>query len=131
MLQELPPTVRCMTRETCVQFAEAVTTITNIDVTDYRVNNTFEKHSRKLGAGQLLVAEEFLRFYEQQSKEKEEVVRQNLMHQGIQIDMKNKIDFNRLNIDNDERVVKDESILPRSKLAQNNELFGQLMALVN
>jgi hypothetical protein len=80
MFEELPPTVRCMTRQTCVDFAEAVTTITNIDVTDYRVNNTFEKHSRKLGAGQLLVAEEFLHFYELQSREKEEVVRQNLLH---------------------------------------------------
>lgn len=45
--------------------------------------------------------------------------------------MKNKVDYNRLNTGNDERIVTDESILPRSKLAQNNELFEQLMDLVN
>ena len=64
-----------MTKETCVNFAEAVTTVTNIDVSDYRVNNTFEKHSRKLGAGQLMVSEEFMHFYELQARDKEEVVR--------------------------------------------------------
>jgi len=47
------------------------------------------------------------------------------------MDMKNKVDYNRLNTGNDERIVTDESILPRSKLAQNNELFEQLMDLVN
>ena len=45
--------------------------------------------------------------------------------------MKYKVDYNRLNTGNDERIVTDESILPRSKLAQNNELFEQLMDLVN
>lgn len=62
-IASLPDKARAMTRETCAQFAEAITTLQEIDVDDYRVTTLFDKYSRRLGCGHLIVEEELLNFY--------------------------------------------------------------------
>jgi hypothetical protein len=119
-----------MTRETCAQFAEAITTLQEIDVDDYRVTTLFDKYSRRLGCGNLIVEEELLAFYQEKALNTDEVVRQNLHHQGIANDLKPRIDVDGLTSETDERIVKDETVLPRAKLASNHELFAQLLQLV-
>ena len=74
--QEIPETVRAMTKENCVDFAEAITTLKDLKIDDYRVTSLFEKYSRMLGNGNLIIEEEFLNFYGDQAKgNKDEVVR--------------------------------------------------------
>jgi len=58
--QEIPDMLRGMARQGCVDFAEAITTVQDITVHDYRVTSLFEKYSRKLGNGNLILEEEFL-----------------------------------------------------------------------
>jgi len=79
----------------------------------------------------LLIEQELLEFYADKAKNREEVVRQNLLHQGIRSDLKPKIDYSSLTWESDTRIVRDESILPRAKLSSNHELFGQLLQLVD
>ena len=62
-IESLPEQLRAMTKETCAQFAEAITTLQEIDIDDYRVTTLFEKYSRRLGCGHLIVEEELLGFY--------------------------------------------------------------------
>jgi hypothetical protein len=81
-----------MTKLTCVDFAEAITTVQDITVNDYRVTTLFDKYSRKLGNGKLITLEEFLQFYQDQASSKPDVVRQNLGHQGILTDFTPKVD---------------------------------------
>lgn len=64
-LESLPDRVRAMTRETCAQFAEAITTLQEIDVDDYRVTTLYDKYSRRLGCGFLIIEEELLGFYQE------------------------------------------------------------------
>lgn len=64
-IEELPETLRAMTREACASFAEAITTLTNLDANDYRVTVLFDKYSRALGNGQLLVEPELQAFYQE------------------------------------------------------------------
>ena len=129
-IASLPDKARAMTRETCAQFAEAITTLQEIDVDDYRVTTLFDKYSRRLGCGHLIVEEELLNFYQEKASNTDEVVRQNLHHQGIANDLKPRIDVDGLTSETDERIVKDETTLPRAKLASNHELFAQLLQLV-
>jgi hypothetical protein len=79
-IQQLPETVRAMTRASCAAFAEAITTLTNLDARDPRVTGLFDKYSRALGNGHLLVEPELQAFYQDQAAGKDEVVRQNLGH---------------------------------------------------
>ena len=123
-IDSLPEKTRAMTRETCAQFAEAITTLQEIDVDDYRVTTLFDKYSRKLGYGQLIIEEELLFFYQEKASNTDEVVRQNLHHQGIGNDLKPRIDVDGLTSETDERIVKDDSVLPRAKLSSNNQYFA-------
>ena len=129
--QEIPEKVRAMTRESCVDFVEAITTVQDLPVNDYRVTTLFDEYSKKMGNGNLLLEEELLGFYAEKAKNREEVVRQNLLHQGIWGDLKPKIDYNSLTWESDTRIVRDESILPRAKLSSNHELFDQLLQLLD
>lgn len=58
---------------------------------------------------------------------KPDVVRQNLTHQGVGHDLKPLVDWSRLSLDTDTRVIKEEATLPRSKLASNHALFEQML----
>ena len=125
--KEIPDRLRAMTRESCVDFVEAITTVQNLTVHDHRVTLLFDEYSKRLGNGNLLLEEELLEFYAEKARNREEVVRQNLLHQGIRSDLKPKIDYSSLTSQSDTRIVRDESILPRAKLSSNHELFDQLL----
>ena len=58
-----------------------------------------------------------MNFYEEQAKNKPDAVKNNLNFRGIQSDLKEKLDLNNLNWDNDKRIIKDEKVLPRYKLS--------------
>jgi len=119
-----------MTRDTCASFAEAITTLANLNAADYRVTSLFDKYSRQLGNGHLIVEAELQAFYRDQAHQKDEVVRQNLHHQGIQNDLKPVVDWSSLTLETDARIVKDQAALPRAKLAQNDKHFLKLLDLV-
>jgi hypothetical protein len=129
--KEIPDRLRAMTRESCVDFVEAITTVQNLTVHDHRVTLLFDEYSKRLGNGDLLLEEELLEFYADKARNREEVVRQNLLHQGIRSDLRPKIDYSSLTSQSDTRIVRDESILPRAKLSSNHELFDQLLQLVD
>lgn len=119
-----------MTRVTCAAFAEAITSTVH-DAGDHRVRALFDKYSRTLGNGYLLTELELQAFYQDQAVAKDEVVRQNLSHQGIGPDLKPLVDWNSLTLETDSRVVRDEAVLPRSKLSRSHELFEQVLDLVD
>lgn len=127
---DLPETVRAMTRRICVDFAEAITTAQEISIGDPRVNHLFDTYSKTIGNGNLLVEHELLQFYKEQARTKEEVVIQNLKHQNIGVDLKPRIDFHNLNFINDLRVLKDETTLPRARVSSNQDLFNKIFDLV-
>jgi hypothetical protein len=102
---ELPETVRAMTRESCASFAEAITTLTHLTPSDHRVTGLFDKYSRSLGNGHLLLEPELQAFYADQAATKPDVVRQNLHHQGIGNDLKPYLDWSSLTLETDSRIV--------------------------
>jgi hypothetical protein len=126
----LPEQVRAMTRDTCVDFVKAMTTLPNITRHDYRVKDLFANYSRTRGNGTLIVEEELLAFYVDQSKTKDDAVAQNLKHQGVGLDLKPKIDHQALTWATDDRVVRDESTLPRARLSSDLGTLDQLLDLV-
>ena len=126
----IPERIRVMTRETCVEFVKAMTTLPSITRDDYRVKTFFASYSRALGNGNLITEEELLHFYADQSKNKDDAVAQNLKHQDIGLDLKPKIDYQGLSWSNDRRVVKDETILPRARLSSDLATINQLFDLV-
>ena len=65
----------------------------------------------------MLVEEELIQFFVEKAKSKDEVVEQNLRHQGIGTDLKPKIDYLRLRWGNDYRVVDKKALLPRARLS--------------
>lgn len=67
-----------MTRETCVDFVKAMTTLPDITISDYRVRQFFANYSKTLGNGNLIIEEELVTFYVDQSKNKDDAVAQNL-----------------------------------------------------
>jgi hypothetical protein len=64
-----------MTKELCAEFTTAITSAENITYSDHRVTALFDKYSKKYPNKILLVEEEFLQFYSDCSKTKEDVVR--------------------------------------------------------
>jgi hypothetical protein len=70
----IPERIRVMTRETCVDFVKAMTTLPNITRHDYRVKTFFANYSRALGNGNLITEEELVQFYADQSKNKDDAV---------------------------------------------------------
>jgi hypothetical protein len=74
----LPEMVRAMTRDTCVDFVKAMTTLPDITKSDYRVRQFFANYSKTLGNGNLIIEEELVSFYVDQSKNKDDAVAQNL-----------------------------------------------------
>ena len=52
-----------MTKESCADFAKAMTTVREITVNDYRVTSLFEKYSKTMGSRNIILLEEFLQFY--------------------------------------------------------------------
>jgi hypothetical protein len=123
MIAQFPESVRGMPRAKCAAFAEAITTLTNLTPNDPRVTNLFDKYGKTIGNGYLILEHELQQFYLDQSHAKDEVVRQNLGHQGIGADLKPTVDWTSKTYENDDRIVKDASILPRVKLSQNHNLF--------
>lgn len=120
-----------MTRETCAKFAEAITSTIH-SASDHRVRALFDRHSRTLGNGYLLLEHELQAFYQEQAGAgaKEEAVRANLAAQRIGPDLKPMVDWLKLSMDEDPRVVRDETILPRSKLSRSHNLFETVLSLV-
>jgi hypothetical protein len=127
---KLPESLRAMTRETCASFAAAITSMTGLTAGDERVTKLFDRYSRQVGNGHLLVESELQAFYQDQAEAKEDVVRQNLRHQGIQSDLKPVVDWGSLTSETDGRILRDEALLPRAKLAQNHLVFQSLLDLV-
>jgi hypothetical protein len=77
-IEAIPETMRVMTRECCAAFAASITSLANIDAANERVTGLFAKYSREVGNGWLMVESELHKFYREQAKNKEDVVRQNL-----------------------------------------------------
>lgn len=62
--------------------------------------------------------------------EKPQVVRDNIAKLGYYPNFQRKIDALTLNFENDSRIVKDEKSLARSKISAQEEVFDQLLQLV-
>mmetsp|Transcript_21776 Transcript_21776/g.33650 ORF Transcript_21776/g.33650 Transcript_21776/m.33650 type:complete len:104 (-) Transcript_21776:6032-6343(-) len=102
----------------CASFAKAITTLPEIKVTDNRVVELFSNYSKtEFCNGSLILEEEFLKFYEDKSNLRQDIVRQNLQHRGILSDFSTQIKFTELNSENDTRILKDAVILPRCRLS--------------
>ena len=56
----IPDTIRAMTRDTCVEFVKAMTTLEKIEKTDDRVTKFFKNYSRALGNTNLILVDEMV-----------------------------------------------------------------------
>ena len=78
----------------------------------------------------MMTREEFMSWYTMKAEEKPSVVRDNLNKLGYYPNFKRKIDPLSLNFENDTRIIKDEKVLARSKISAQEEVFDQLLQLV-
>lgn len=77
ILTKYPDPLRTMTREDCFHFVKAIAGVQDMDLRNYRISNLFDAHCHTI-ENDFLLAEEFLTFYESQTKTKQETVRTNL-----------------------------------------------------
>lgn len=66
--------MRVMTRPDCANFVKEIANVTDVSPENYRISGLYDNYCRKLGYSMLLL-EEFLTFYETQSKTKPETVK--------------------------------------------------------
>lgn len=96
---------------------------------NHRISNLFDNFCHKLGHDFLLL-EEFLSFYEAQTKKRQEAVRHNLGEFNIGRDLKSKLETQTLTYESDPRTVRNGFELPRAKIAQDDNRFERLLDLV-
>lgn len=87
VLETMPDEIRVMTREDCVPFVCLVAGMKVVEPGNHRISNLFDNFCHKIGHDFLLL-EEFLSFYEAQTKKRQEAVRHNLGEFKIGRDLK-------------------------------------------
>ena len=67
----------------------------------------------------LITRGEFLKWYQERSEARPELVRSNLIEYGYYPNYQKKLDPSTLTYDNDSRITRDSKSLPRSKISTN------------
>ena len=75
----------------------------------------------------LITRDEFLKWYQERSEARHELVRSNLLEYGYYANYQKKLDPSTLTYDNDTRITRDSKSLPRSKISTNEQIFEGLL----
>jgi hypothetical protein len=88
----------------------------------------FKEHAKKYR--NLITRGEFVKWYQERSEARPELVRSNLSEYGYYPNYQRKLDPSSLTYDNDARITRDSKSLPRSKISTNEQIFEGLLQLV-